>query len=99
MIPPVDMITDDGYDLQFGTNVLGHFYLTKLVLPTLLSTAKSAPEGTARIVNTASNGHWFSGLMYDTMKDGPARRKQGPWPLYGQSKTVSSFRPCCLEFH
>ncbi|KAF8547993.1 NAD(P)-binding protein, partial [Imleria badia] len=41
MTPPIDMLTDDGYDLQFGTNVLGHFYFTKLVLPTLLSTAKT----------------------------------------------------------
>lgn len=87
MTPPIDMLTDDGYDLQFGTNVLGHFYFTKLVLPTLLSTAKSSPDGSARVVNTSSNGHWFGGLEYDTMKDGPARRKQGPWQLYGQSKT------------
>ena len=90
MTPPIDMVTDDGYDLQFGTNVLGHFYFTKLVLPTLLSTAKSSSDGTARIVNTSSNGHWFGGLKYDTIKDGPERRKEGPWQLYGQSKTVSS---------
>lgn len=89
MAAPIDMLTDDGHDLQFGTNVLGHFYFTKLVLPTLLSTAKSAPDGIARVVNTSSNGHWFSGLEYDTMKDGPARRNAGPWKLYGQSKTVS----------
>lgn len=84
------MVTDDGYDLQFGTNVLGHFYFTKLVLPMLLSTARSSPQGTARIVNVSSNGHWFGDLMYDTMKDGPARREQGPWQMYGQSKLVSS---------
>ncbi|KAI9573392.1 hypothetical protein HD554DRAFT_2202150 [Boletus coccyginus] len=87
MTPPIDMVTDDGYDLQFGTNVLGHFYFTKLVLPTLLSTVKSSPDGTARIVNTSSNGHWFGGLKYDTMKDGPERKKEGLWQLYGQSKT------------
>lgn len=100
MIPPIDMLTDDGYDLQFGTNVLGHFYFTKLVLPTLLSTAKSSPDGIARVVNTSSNGHWFSGLNYDTMKDGPARRKQTIWPLYGQSKTVRFSRLChSVQFH
>ncbi|KAF9230319.1 hypothetical protein BU15DRAFT_83782 [Melanogaster broomeanus] len=57
MLPPMDQLTDDGYDLQFGTNGLGHFYFTKLVLPLLLSTAKSAPDDIARVVNTSSNGH------------------------------------------
>ena len=90
MVPPIDMVTNDGYDLQFGTNVLGHFYFTRLVLLTLLSTAKSSSDGTARIVNTSSHGHWSGGPKYATMKDGPERRKEGPWQLYGQSKTVSS---------
>lgn len=88
------MVTDDGHDLQFGANVLGHFYFTQLVLPTLLSTAESSPDGIARVVNTASNGHYFSGLEYDTMKDGPARRKDGRWQPYRQSKTVRLFHLC-----
>ena len=67
-------------------------YFTKLVLPTLLSTAKSPSDGTARVVNTSSNGHLFGGLKYDTKKDGPARKKTGIWELYGQSKTVSFLR-------
>ncbi|KAF8838824.1 NAD(P)-binding protein [Paxillus ammoniavirescens] len=87
MNPPAEMITDDGYDLQFGTNVLGHFYFTKLLLPTLISTAKSSPEGTVRVVNTASNGHLFGGLEFDTFKDGPKRRAVNTYTLYGQSKT------------
>ncbi|KAF8128005.1 hypothetical protein EV363DRAFT_1297981 [Boletus edulis] len=93
MVPPIDILTDDGYDLQFGTNVLGHFYFTKLVLPALLSTAKSSSDGIARIVNNSSNGHWFAGLNYDTMKDGPERRKASPWQLYGQA--ISSSLPSC----
>ncbi|KIJ18173.1 hypothetical protein PAXINDRAFT_9255 [Paxillus involutus ATCC 200175] len=80
-------LTDDGYDLQFGTNVLGHFYLTKLLLPTLISTAKSSPEGTVRVVNTASNAHLLGGLEFDTFKDGPKRRADSTYRLYGQSKT------------
>ncbi|OJA21275.1 hypothetical protein AZE42_10593 [Rhizopogon vesiculosus] len=85
MTPPVEMLTDDGYDLQFGTNVLGHFYLTKLLMPALLAAA--ATDGSARVVNTASNGHWLSGLDYNTFRDSPARRSKSSTGLYGQSKT------------
>lgn len=87
MDPPVEQVTEDGFDLQFGTNVLGHFYLTKLLLPLLLSTAKSSPDGTVRVVNTSSNGHMFSGLDFDTFKDGPKRRAKSGMELYSQSKT------------
>ncbi|KAF8799007.1 NAD(P)-binding protein [Phlegmacium glaucopus] len=87
MVPPVEQVTVQGYDLQFGTNVLGHFYFTKLLLPTLLAAAKTSPDGKARIVNTSSLGHIFSsGLDFNTFKDGPARKKKGIQTLYAQSK-------------
>ncbi|OJA14188.1 hypothetical protein AZE42_06507 [Rhizopogon vesiculosus] len=57
MFPPVDLLTTDGYDLQFGTNVLGHFYFTKLLLPALIATAKSAPDSKARVITTSSSAH------------------------------------------
>ncbi|KAG1871923.1 NAD(P)-binding protein [Suillus tomentosus] len=86
MAPPIEMLTDDGYDLQFGTNVLGHFYFTKIVMPALLAGATRSPDGTARIVNTASNAHWFGSLDYNTFKDSPARKQKSVKNLYGQSK-------------
>jgi NAD(P)-dependent dehydrogenase (short-subunit alcohol dehydrogenase family) len=108
MFPPIEQITADGYDLQFGTNVLGlslpfsphdsvminilqgHFYFTKLLLPTLLSTAKSSPDKTARVINTSSMGHGFaSGIDFDSLKDGAKRKKLGSQKLYCQSKFVS----------
>ncbi|KAG8214801.1 hypothetical protein J3R82DRAFT_9942 [Butyriboletus roseoflavus] len=52
---PIDLFTDDGYDLQFGTNVLGHFYFTKLVLPILLSTTNPAPDGIARVTGSPAS--------------------------------------------
>ncbi|KAF8130335.1 hypothetical protein EV363DRAFT_1432229 [Boletus edulis] len=85
--PPIELVTDDGYDLTFGTNVLGHFYLTKLLLPILMSTAKSSPEGTVRVVNSASQGHLFGNLQFDTFVDGPKRRADHTFRLYAQSKT------------
>jgi len=86
MAPPIHQLTADGYDLQFGTNVLGHFYFTKLLLPTLITTAQSSPGVGGRVVNTSSVGHLFENLHFNTFKDGPARKKMGTQHLYCQSK-------------
>ncbi|KAH8115056.1 NAD-binding protein [Phellopilus nigrolimitatus] len=88
MAPPVEQLTADGYDLQFGTNCLGHFYFTKLLLPTLIETAKSTNDKHVRVITTSSSVHMFHGpgLKWDTLKDSPARRKYNKWLLYGQSK-------------
>ncbi|KAF5338971.1 hypothetical protein D9611_008806 [Ephemerocybe angulata] len=87
MLPPLSDVTADGYDLQFGTNVLGHFYFTKLVLPALLKGAKTSGDGTARVLNTSSGASLFaSGIDFNTLKDGPARKKTFSGLLYNQSK-------------
>ncbi|KAL5478707.1 RDH1_1 [Sanghuangporus weigelae] len=88
MVPPVDQLTADGYDLQFGTNVLGHFYFTKLLLPVLLETAKSAPDKHVRVVTSSSSGHLFQSgpIQYDTLRDSSKRKKLGITNLYEQSK-------------
>ncbi|KAL5501740.1 RDH1_4 [Sanghuangporus vaninii] len=88
MWPPIEMLTAQGYDLQFGTNVLGHFYLTKLLLPQLTEGSKSSPEGKARVVTVSSIVRHLSlgAIDYETLKDGPKRRKFGTMALYNQSK-------------
>ncbi|KIM76634.1 hypothetical protein PILCRDRAFT_643196 [Piloderma croceum F 1598] len=86
MVPPIEQLTADGYDLQFGTNVVGPFYFTKLLLPTLISTAKNSSDGHARILATASSAHLLTTLNFNTFKDGPARKAAGPDTLYAQSK-------------
>lgn len=71
------------------TCLTGHFYLTQLLLSTLLSTASSTPSGKVRVVNTSSFGHAFvNHIDYETLKDGPKRVKLGAFRLYGQSKFV-----------
>ncbi|KAF5343488.1 hypothetical protein D9758_015647 [Tetrapyrgos nigripes] len=86
MFCPMEMVTAQGYDLQFGTNVLGHFYFTKLLLPVLLSTAETT-KNPVRVVNTSSVGHvMFTKLDFNSFKDGPARKRLGKYLLYGQSK-------------
>ncbi|XP_028115436.1 short-chain dehydrogenase TIC 32, chloroplastic-like isoform X1 [Camellia sinensis] len=54
-------ISDDGVEMTFATNYLGHFLLTKLLLRKMIETAKATGvEG--RIVNVSSSIHgWFSG--------------------------------------
>ena len=89
MTPPIEQITTDGYDLQFGTNVVGHFYFTKLLLPILSSTAKTSPDGHARVLAVSSSSHMFAKLNFNTFKDGPARKAASPETLYAQSKIVS----------
>jgi len=85
MFPPKHQVTADGYDLQFGTNVLGHFYFTKLLLPTLIATAQSYPGVGGRIVNVSSAVHYQT-LNFNTFKDGPTRKKVSSELLYAQSK-------------
>ncbi|KAJ6551226.1 NAD(P)-binding protein [Mycena capillaripes] len=84
MVPPIEDATPSGFDLTFATNVLGHFYLTKLLLPTLIATAHTM--GCARIVTLTSMVHYVGTIDYETFKDGPARRKRTPFDLYAQSK-------------
>ncbi|KAF8885697.1 hypothetical protein CPB84DRAFT_125022 [Gymnopilus junonius] len=87
MAPPIDQLTAQGYDLQFGTNVLGHFYFTNLLLPSLIAGAKSSPDGKARVVNTSSFASRLTkDLDFNAITDTPARRKKGTQLLYVQSK-------------
>jgi NAD(P)-dependent dehydrogenase (short-subunit alcohol dehydrogenase family) len=70
--------TADGFELQFGTNHIGHFLLTNLLLPLM-----SAP---ARIVNLSSNGHRIRDMRWE---DPNWASDYSPWPAYGQSKTAN----------
>ncbi|KJA23089.1 hypothetical protein HYPSUDRAFT_40211 [Hypholoma sublateritium FD-334 SS-4] len=86
-IPPIDQFTEQGYDAQFGVNVVGHFYFTQLLLPVLLAGAQSSADKKARVVNTSSiTSTTVHGIDFNTLKDSPARQKLGLAALYSQSK-------------
>ncbi|KAJ7916734.1 hypothetical protein B0H13DRAFT_2231561 [Mycena leptocephala] len=89
MVPPRELVTSNGYDLTFGTNVVGHFYLTKLLLPSLVAAAASDPT-TGRVVNLTSVIHYIAVPNYHSFKDGPVRRKMHPADLYSQSKWANA---------
>ncbi|VDB95595.1 unnamed protein product [Peniophora sp. CBMAI 1063] len=86
MIPPVDQLSAQGYDLQFAVHVLGHHYLLKLLLPVLQQTAKLDTAQKPRVIAVSSGAHHLHKLDFDTLKDGPARRKVSTEGLYAQSK-------------
>lgn len=54
MAAPEGMKTDDGFDVQFGTNHLGHFLLFELFKPALL--AATTPQFQSRVVSLSSSG-------------------------------------------
>ena len=74
-------LTADGFELQFGTNHLGHFLFTCLLVPALL---RAVP---ARVVNLSSRGHQFSDVDFEDPNF--ARRDYDKWIAYGQSKTAN----------
>ena len=74
--------TSDGFERQFGTNHLGHFALTGLLIDLLLKTPG------ARVVNISSNAHHFdemdfSNLMYENGEGYSAQK------AYGRSKLAN----------
>jgi len=77
--------TADGFEMQFGTNHLGHFYLTNLLLPKL---SQAAPH--ARVVVVASAGHRMQAVDFDDLGAEKMYQKYfGTWKAYGQSKTAN----------
>lgn len=89
MNPPIELLTADGYDLQFGTNVIGPYAFTTRLLPLLFEGAQSSQDKTARIVNSSSSAQLFVDTIdLDAMKDVPKRKKLGSSKMYMQSKLV-----------
>ncbi|KAJ6476527.1 NAD(P)-binding protein [Mycena vitilis] len=93
MIPATDQLTTQGYDLQFGTNALGHFFLTELLLPALMAAhAHSESSTPGRIINTTSTGHTRAparDVFFDAVKGGPKRDALIKKNLYGASKLAN----------
>lgn len=84
-------LTTDGYELQFGTNHMGHALFTKLLLPLLLKTTELEDKPDVRVVVMTSEGHKLAlpkvgldlGLLKsETMNVSTARR-------YGASKLAN----------
>jgi NAD(P)-dependent dehydrogenase (short-subunit alcohol dehydrogenase family) len=76
MAPPLTR-TEDGFELQFGTNHLGHFALTNLLLNSI----------TGRVVTVSSTGHRLGSIDFDDLNW--ERKPYRAWRAYGQSKLAN----------
>jgi NAD(P)-dependent dehydrogenase (short-subunit alcohol dehydrogenase family) len=76
MIPPLSR-TADGFELQFGTNHLGHFALTNLLLGRV----------TGRVVTVSSAAHRAGSIDFDDLNW--ERKPYKAWRAYGQSKLAN----------
>ena len=79
MAPP-RTLTEDGFELQLGTNHLGHFALAGRLLPLLLA----APA--ARVVTVSSGAHRLGSIAFDDLTGERSYRR---WGAYGQSKLAN----------
>ncbi|KAF8992356.1 oxidoreductase [Cyathus striatus] len=87
-------LTKDGYEVQFGTNHLGHALIIRLLLPVLLQTVETNPENSinsGRIVILTSQGfslHPTGGIVFKDLRT-VQESTFGPWVRYGQSKLAN----------
>jgi NAD(P)-dependent dehydrogenase (short-subunit alcohol dehydrogenase family) len=88
MAVPTRKTTADGFELQFGTNHLGHFALTGLLMPALLRSP--AP----RVVTVSSLAHRNGKIAFDNLQ---GEKKYVPWDQYNESKLANLMFALDLE--
>jgi NAD(P)-dependent dehydrogenase (short-subunit alcohol dehydrogenase family) len=81
MAVPGRQVTAQGFELQFGTNHLGHFALTLCLLPVLLARPGS------RVVTVSSLVHRFGSIRLDDLQ---GEHGYGRWRAYSQSKLANA---------
>lgn len=94
MIPAQGSKTTQGYELQQGTNNLGHFLFAKLLTPTLVESAKTAPKNSVRIVWVSSSAADFApkpAIDFDNMD---YAKDESRFTKYSRSKAGNAIHSC-----
>ena len=79
--------TQEGFEVQVGTNHIGHFLFTKLLLPTLQRTV-ATPASDVRVVTLSSVGH-SAAPSFEVMTSTQALLDGSTWTRYGASKAAN----------
>ncbi|KAI5955435.1 hypothetical protein CANMA_004615 [Candida margitis] len=94
MMPPQGSKSKQGYEIQIGTNVLGHHLLQRLLDPIFIKTSETNPKGLSRIVWLSSTYHMFAprgGIFWEDInfEKVPKFNNLTKTQLYGQSKAAN----------
>ncbi|PWY83452.1 short-chain dehydrogenase/reductase family protein [Aspergillus heteromorphus CBS 117.55] len=81
-------VTEEGFEIQFGTNHIGHFLLTKLLLPTLQKTVASSPASDVRVVTLSSVAH-IGAPSFEAMTSTSALLANRTFTRYSASKAAN----------
>lgn len=87
--------TEEGFEVQLGTNHVGHFLLTKLLLPTLQKTVDhvraSGATPDVRVVTVSSAAHIMSPATFEGLTSTSSLLSGSTWHRYGASKAANIF--------
>jgi NAD(P)-dependent dehydrogenase (short-subunit alcohol dehydrogenase family) len=64
---PDRTLSEDGLEMQFATNHIGHFLFTNLILSKLIASSSGSAKGATRIVNVSSKGVRFSPVRFSDL--------------------------------
>jgi NAD(P)-dependent dehydrogenase (short-subunit alcohol dehydrogenase family) len=68
MCLPERTLNEDGIEMHFATNHIGHFLFTSLIMPKLIKAAEGAPKGATRVINVSSASPMVSKMRWSDMK-------------------------------
>lgn len=98
-VPPG--LTQDGFEIQFGTNHMGHALLTKILLPLLLHTAELSANSDVRVINLTSiaQQHLAPSAGFLPLESTTTMENRGAWERYGHSKLANVLFAKALAKH
>lgn len=96
MAVPTRELTRDGFEMQFGTNHVAHFYLFQCLKDQLLAGANNSPSFASRVINISSSGHRASTVHLDDVNL-EVKGSYDRFKAYGNSKTASIVSTHCAS--